>query len=74
MESYSTPAIKMSSRFPLSRRAMIAKLEALPEADLVRMDFLEEDPEVRKCIDFVFTFRRLNKILKKTLEETCNIV
>lgn len=81
---FSTPVLVMSPssidtrvsqsncKIPKDRRVIIKRLEALDEVDLVRMDFLEQDPEIKWCIDFVFTFRKMNKAFKKIFTE-CNI-
>jgi len=61
------------SRLPVSNRSMVEKLENLTEVELVRLDFLEQDPEIRKCIDFVFSVRRMNKAIKQALQDCCKL-
>jgi len=75
MDRFSTPIMKQDSlsRLPVSNRTIIEKLENLSEVELVRLDFLEQDPEVRKCIDFVFAVRRMNKAIKQVVQDCCKL-
>lgn len=75
MDRYSTPIMKPDSlsRLPVSNRSMIEKLENLSEVELVRLDFLEQDPEIRKCIDFVFAVKRMNKAMKQVIQDCCKM-